>query len=77
MRYTIGLLAFSLSLIAVAQTNPSPGPAPQEQTLQPKDAEVDRNKTVQGNAWSLEAKSPPGTDAGTHTKKGKPDGGHP
>ena len=76
MRYAMGLLVVSLSLIAVAQTNPSPSPAPQEQTRQPKDAEVDKNKPVQGNAWSEQAKSPPPADAGTHTRKGKPDGGH-
>jgi hypothetical protein len=76
MRYAMGLLVVSLSLTALAQS--SPGPSPQRQApLQPKDAEVDRNKPVQGNAWSQQAKSPQPTDAGTHTGKGKSDGGQP
>ena len=65
MRYAMGLLLAVLSLTAVAQS-------PEGQTVQPKDAEIDRDKAVQGNQWSLQAKSP---DAGSHKNKGKPDGG--
>jgi hypothetical protein len=72
MRYAMGLLVVSLSLTALAQSSPQ-GQTP----LQPKDAEVDRNKPVQGNAWSQQAKSPRPADAGTHTGKGKSDGGQP
>lgn len=73
MRYALALLLAVLSLTAVAQSSPGPRPGPEGQTVQPKDAEVDRDKPVQGNQWSLQAKSP---DAGGHKNKGKPDGGH-
>ena len=72
MRYAMGLLLAVLSLTAVAQSSPGPRPAAEGQTVQPKDAEVDRDKAIQGNQWSLQAKSP---DAGSHKNKGKPDGG--
>jgi hypothetical protein len=76
MRYVMGLLVGFLSLTAVAQSSPGPSPAPPGQTpMPPKDAEVDRDKPVQGNAWSEQAKSPP-PDGGTHKQKGKSDGGH-
>ena len=77
MRFALGLWVVCLSLTAAAQSSPSPSPAPPEQAgKQPKAADVDRDKPVQGNAWSEQAKSPPPAGAGTH-KKEKPDAGHP
>jgi hypothetical protein len=77
MRFAVCLGVVCLSLTAVAQSSQSPSPAPPgEAGTQPKPADVDRDKPVQGNAWSEQAKSPPPA-GGSHKKKGKPDAGHP